>query len=83
MIILYYFASLYYRRSSVEIKRVDSLLRSNLFASYSGKLPLTSSSISENVVNRKTETLTGLSTVRAYRSQVRFFRNIPGVCMCG
>ncbi|RDX46560.1 multidrug resistance-associated ABC transporter [Lentinus brumalis] len=53
MIILYYFASLYYRRSSVEIKRVDSLLRSNLFASYS-------------------ETLTGLSTVRAYRSQRRF-----------
>ncbi|KAI0718208.1 multidrug resistance-associated ABC transporter [Cerioporus squamosus] len=53
MIIFYYAASLYYRRSSVEVKRVDSLLRSNLFASYS-------------------ETLTGLSTVRAYRSQRRF-----------
>ncbi|RPD56133.1 multidrug resistance-associated ABC transporter [Lentinus tigrinus ALCF2SS1-7] len=53
MIVLYYAASLYYRRNSVEMKRLDSLLRSNLFASYS-------------------ETLTGLSTVRAYRSQYRF-----------
>ncbi|KAI0701736.1 multidrug resistance-associated ABC transporter [Earliella scabrosa] len=53
MIILYYLAALYYRRSSVEMKRLDSLLRSYLYASYS-------------------ETLTGLSTVRAYRSQSRF-----------
>ncbi|RPD65442.1 multidrug resistance-associated ABC transporter [Lentinus tigrinus ALCF2SS1-7] len=53
MIVLYYVAALYYRRSSVEMKRLDSLLRSILYASYS-------------------ETLTGLSTVRAYRSQHRF-----------
>ncbi|KAI0746725.1 multidrug resistance-associated ABC transporter [Daedaleopsis nitida] len=53
MIIFYYVAAMYYRRSSVEMKRLDSLLRSILYASYS-------------------ETLTGLSTVRAYRSQHRF-----------
>ncbi|KAI0701717.1 multidrug resistance-associated ABC transporter [Earliella scabrosa] len=53
MIILYYSAAVYYRRSSVEVKRLDALLRSYLYSSYS-------------------ETLTGLSTVRAYRSQSRF-----------
>ncbi|KAI0717423.1 multidrug resistance-associated ABC transporter [Cerioporus squamosus] len=53
MILLYYVAAVYYRRSSVEMKRLDSLLRSILYASYS-------------------ETLTGLSTVRAYRAQHRF-----------
>ena len=37
MIILYYLVSLYYRRNSVEIKRLDSLLRSNLYAAYSGE----------------------------------------------
>lgn len=51
--ILYYIAAIYYRRSSVEAKRLDSLLRSKLYGSYS-------------------ETLTGLSTVRAYREQERF-----------
>ncbi|TBU42097.1 multidrug resistance-associated ABC transporter [Dichomitus squalens] len=56
MIILYYIAANYYRRTSVEVKRLDSNLRSMLYASYS-------------------ETLTGLSTVRAYRSQDRFVRN--------
>ncbi|KAI1798261.1 multidrug resistance-associated ABC transporter [Ganoderma leucocontextum] len=56
MIVLYYVAAVYYRRSSVEMKRLDSNLRSVLYASY-------------------TETLTGLSTVRAYRSQDRFVRN--------
>ncbi|KAI8970550.1 multidrug resistance-associated ABC transporter [Trametes punicea] len=55
LIILYYIAAMYYRRSSVETKRLDSLLRSSLYASYS-------------------ETLTGLSTVRAYRAQDRFVR---------
>ncbi|CAA7257506.1 unnamed protein product [Cyclocybe aegerita] len=49
---LYYWASMYYRRSSVETKRLDSLLRSVLYGSYS-------------------ETLTGLSTIRAYRMQPR------------
>ncbi|KAJ7036806.1 multidrug resistance-associated ABC transporter [Mycena alexandri] len=50
MAIMYYLVALYYRRSSVETKRLDSLMRSALYASY-------------------TETLTGLSTIRAYRNQ--------------
>ncbi|KAJ7054729.1 multidrug resistance-associated ABC transporter [Mycena amicta] len=50
MVVLYYMVSSYYRRSSVETKRLDSLMRSALYASY-------------------TETLTGLSTIRAYREQ--------------
>ncbi|KAJ7353075.1 multidrug resistance-associated ABC transporter [Mycena albidolilacea] len=50
MMVLYYLVSIYYRRSSVETKRLDSLMRSALYASY-------------------TETLTGLSTIRAYREQ--------------
>ncbi|KDQ53927.1 hypothetical protein JAAARDRAFT_38897 [Jaapia argillacea MUCL 33604] len=57
--ILYYIASMFYRRSSVETKRLDSLLRSALYASY-------------------TETLTGLSTVRAYREQDRFIQTAEG-----
>ncbi|EJD02283.1 multidrug resistance-associated ABC transporter [Fomitiporia mediterranea MF3/22] len=51
--VLYYLVSSFYRKSSVETKRLDSLMRSALYASYS-------------------ETLTGLSTVRAYREQERF-----------
>ncbi|KAI5122830.1 hypothetical protein M0805_003125 [Coniferiporia weirii] len=51
--VLYYLVASYYRKSSVETKRLDSLMRSALYASYS-------------------ETLTGLSTVRAYRAQRRF-----------
>lgn len=35
--ILYYATALYYRRTSVETKRLDSLMRSALYASYSGK----------------------------------------------
>ncbi|KAF8124850.1 hypothetical protein K438DRAFT_2034116 [Mycena galopus ATCC 62051] len=50
MAVAYYLVALYYRRSSVETKRLDSLMRSALYASY-------------------TETLTGLSTIRAYREQ--------------
>ncbi|KAJ7746241.1 multidrug resistance-associated ABC transporter [Mycena metata] len=50
MAVMYYLVALYYRRSSVETKRLDSLMRSALYASY-------------------TETLTGLSTIRAYRAQ--------------
>ncbi|KAL4258198.1 ATP-binding cassette transporter C, partial [Pleurotus pulmonarius] len=50
MSVLYYGISVYYRRTSVETKRLDSLMRSALYASYS-------------------ETLTGLSTIRAYRTQ--------------
>ena len=37
---LYYIISIYYRRSSVETKRLDSLLRSILYGSYSGNILL-------------------------------------------
>ena len=37
MIIFYYLAAVYYRRTSVEVKRLDSNLRSVLYASYTGK----------------------------------------------
>lgn len=51
MTITYWFVARYYRASSVETKRLDSILRSKLYASVS-------------------ESLTGLSTIRAYRIQV-------------
>lgn len=38
MTVFYYFISIYYRRSSVETKRLDSLMRSALYSSYSGNL---------------------------------------------
>ncbi|KAJ8496778.1 hypothetical protein ONZ45_g12317 [Pleurotus djamor] len=50
MIVVYYGVAVYYRRTSIETKRLDSLMRSTLYASFS-------------------ESLTGLSTIRAYRSQ--------------
>lgn len=53
--VLYWGFATFYRRSSIEVKRLDSLLRSALYASYS-------------------ETLTGLSTVRAYHEQERFIK---------
>ena len=70
MIILYYLAALYYRASSVETKRLDSLLRSNLYASYSGTCRIRG--WPSRILIQLVETLTGLSTVRAYRSQVSF-----------
>ena len=72
MIVFYYIAALYYRRSSVEMKRLDSLLRSILYASYSGESDASSRLPYGHVliVPCPSETLTGLSTVRAYRSQV-------------
>jgi ABC-type multidrug transport system fused ATPase/permease subunit len=36
MTLIYYVVSVYYRRSSVETKRLDSLMRSKLYASFSG-----------------------------------------------
>ncbi|KAJ7175337.1 multidrug resistance-associated ABC transporter [Mycena filopes] len=68
MAIMYYLVALYYRRSSVETKRLDSLMRSALYASYTGAI-LTlffSSPYSDLTLS---ETLTGLSTIRAYRNQ--------------
>ncbi|TFK23813.1 ATP-dependent bile acid permease [Coprinopsis marcescibilis] len=52
LIAIYQVISLYYRRTSVEAKRWDSLYRSILYSSFS-------------------ESLTGLSTIRAYREQDR------------
>ncbi|SJL01375.1 uncharacterized protein ARMOST_04696 [Armillaria ostoyae] len=56
-IALYYFLSLYYRRTSVETKRLGSLMRSAFYSSYS-------------------ETLAGLSTIRAFREQDRYVRSV-------
>ena len=53
LLIMFYLFALYYRASAREIKRIDSVLRSSVYAQFG-------------------ETLTGLSTVRAYREQDRF-----------
>ncbi|KAK9324473.1 P-loop containing nucleoside triphosphate hydrolase protein [Lipomyces orientalis] len=53
LLILYYYATAYYRASAVEIKRLDSNARSTVFSHFS-------------------ETLTGLTSVRAYNEQERF-----------
>lgn len=67
--VIYYTVALYYRRTSVETKRLDSLMRSALYASYTGKVSC--KSICCLTQTFSTETLTGLATVRAYKSQVR------------
>ena len=36
--IIYSFSAVYYRRTSVETKRLDSILRSRLYAAYTGML---------------------------------------------
>ncbi|ORY83038.1 P-loop containing nucleoside triphosphate hydrolase protein [Protomyces lactucae-debilis] len=55
LLILFYLFALYYRASAREIKRLDAILRSSVFAQFG-------------------ETLTGLSTVRAYGEQDRFIK---------
>ncbi|KAI8865425.1 hypothetical protein GQ42DRAFT_151769 [Ramicandelaber brevisporus] len=55
LLVVYWFAAQFYRSTSREIKRLDSITRSPLFAHFS-------------------ETLMGLSTVRAYRVQDQFVR---------
>lgn len=50
---LYYHCAMYYRRSSREFKRIDSILRSSLYAHFS-------------------ESLSGISTIRAYGEGERF-----------
>ena len=66
--VFYFSAALYYRRTSVETKRLDSLMRSALYASYSGRFGHLSSWL---LLTLYSETLTGLSTVRGYGEQVR------------
>ena len=70
---LYYIISIYYRRSSVETKRLDSLLRSILYGSYSGNIFLLLIPDLAEMFSPILETLTGLSTIRAYREQVVLF----------
>ncbi|KAF9163643.1 hypothetical protein DFQ26_002301 [Actinomortierella ambigua] len=53
MLVFYYYAAVYYRSTSRELKRLDSILRSSLYAHFS-------------------ESLGGLSSIRAYRVQDRF-----------
>lgn len=53
IMIVYYRTQKYYRHASREIKRLDAIARSPLFAHFS-------------------ETLSGLSSIRAYREQERF-----------
>lgn len=47
MTILYYLVSVYYRRTSIETKRLDSLMRSSLYASYSGQHHISIPSINQ------------------------------------
>jgi len=53
LLYIYYRIQVYYRRSSLELKRIESISRSPLFAHFS-------------------ETLEGLSSIRAYGAQPRF-----------
>ncbi|ORX52502.1 hypothetical protein BCR36DRAFT_324258 [Piromyces finnis] len=53
LLVIYYLMQEFYRNTSREIKRLDSLARSPLYANF-------------------TETMNGLSTIRAYREQDRF-----------
>lgn len=49
--VFYWLAAMYYRRTSVETKRLDSLMRSALYASYSGKF-LLRRKIQSTVINQ-------------------------------
>lgn len=53
LLVIYLFAQSFYRASARELKRLDSISRSPLFANFG-------------------ETLSGLSTIRAFRSEARF-----------
>ncbi|KAF7982734.1 hypothetical protein HWV62_26606 [Athelia sp. TMB] len=66
--LLYWVVANYYRRTSVETKRLDSLLRSTLYGSFSGECPFILRN-GQALTISNAETLTGLSTVRAYKSQ--------------
>ncbi|ORZ33476.1 P-loop containing nucleoside triphosphate hydrolase protein [Catenaria anguillulae PL171] len=53
LLVVYWYIQLFYRSTSRELKRLDSLARSPLYAAF-------------------TETLTGITTIRAYREEERF-----------
>lgn len=53
ILVLYYHCAVFYRRSSREFKRIDSILRSSLYSHFS-------------------ESLSGISTIRAYGESDRF-----------
>lgn len=55
LMVVYYFAQAYYRSTARELKRLDSISRSPLFANFG-------------------ETLTGLSTIRAFNASARFVK---------
>ena len=74
--LLYYITAIFYRRTSVEAKRLDSLMRSALYGSYSGMC--FGYMAFRYLLTGSTETLTGLSTVRAYRGQVLAFASFVG-----
>jgi uncharacterized protein YybS (DUF2232 family) len=66
----YWIIATYYRRTSVETKRLDSVMRSTLYGSYSGQFLLFYLACDDaDSMRILTETLTGLSTVRAYKDQ--------------
>ncbi|KAG9017508.1 hypothetical protein FRB90_001017 [Tulasnella sp. 427] len=55
IMVFYYWGSVFYRASARELKRLDALLRSSLYAHYA-------------------ESLSGLSTIRAYGESERFLK---------
>lgn len=57
LIVLYYIAAIYYRRTSVEAKRLDSNLRSVLYASYTGKLSAVALTDNISLINFKKHSL--------------------------
>lgn len=71
MLLFYSLITTYYCRTSVETKRLESVIRSVLYGSYSGEPIKFVRFIRPN--HMYTETLTGLSTIRAFQGQVCFF----------
>ncbi|XP_041046050.1 ATP-binding cassette sub-family C member 9-like [Carcharodon carcharias] len=57
LLVLYYFLQMYFRASSRELQRLDSITKSPVFSHFS-------------------ETLGGLTTIRAYRHEDKFFQQI-------
>ncbi|KAG9227354.1 hypothetical protein CCMSSC00406_0004107 [Pleurotus cornucopiae] len=69
MAVIYYVIAKYYRRTSIETKRLDSLMRSRLYASYSGSYNPSHDRAMTYAGMPPIEALTGLPTIRAHRIQ--------------